>query len=268
MRRTNPSGTSPVLHPKSPPLVPNLAAASTVKPGTSPVHAAVPISVGQFRPPAPLSLGESALASVPVTSDKTGRRVDPVKFKTDLCRNWEQTGTCNFKGCTFAHGHEELRPVLRPHGGAPQPISAQAYVEHLSRMLIAEVSREVQIQMDHQEANRKLEQDLREEQTARQFLLQRLSIVEKEYEAVRNAGLEKDKTLMTLRRQVKDMGLGSPNPAPMPYPAGSGSGSGSGGAQFPNTSSRSLNQAEADGVTALRTMMSLGSPVKGRAADS
>ena len=36
---------------------------------------------------------------------------DPTKYKTAICRNWETTGTCNFRGCTFAHGREELRPI-------------------------------------------------------------------------------------------------------------------------------------------------------------
>mmetsp|Transcript_34141 Transcript_34141/g.53384 ORF Transcript_34141/g.53384 Transcript_34141/m.53384 type:complete len:262 (-) Transcript_34141:239-1024(-) len=35
---------------------------------------------------------------------------DPAKYKTSICRNWETTGVCTFRGCTFAHGKEELRP--------------------------------------------------------------------------------------------------------------------------------------------------------------
>ena len=34
---------------------------------------------------------------------------DPSKYKTAICRNWEIDGICHFKGCTFAHGKEELR---------------------------------------------------------------------------------------------------------------------------------------------------------------
>ena len=34
---------------------------------------------------------------------------DPAKYKTAICRNWEIDGVCNFRGCTFAHGKEELR---------------------------------------------------------------------------------------------------------------------------------------------------------------
>lgn len=41
---------------------------------------------------------------------------DPAKYKTTICRNWSSRGTCTFRGCTFAHGIEELRlrnPVLQ-----------------------------------------------------------------------------------------------------------------------------------------------------------
>jgi hypothetical protein len=39
---------------------------------------------------------------------------DPTKYKTTICRNWEQTGGCQFRGCTFAHGVDDLRPPARP----------------------------------------------------------------------------------------------------------------------------------------------------------
>lgn len=33
-------------------------------------------------------------------------------YKTELCRSWEETGTCRYNAkCQFAHGREELRPV-------------------------------------------------------------------------------------------------------------------------------------------------------------
>ncbi|XP_051146146.1 zinc finger CCCH domain-containing protein 15-like [Andrographis paniculata] len=35
-------------------------------------------------------------------------------FKTELCNKWQHTGTCPYgNNCQFAHGIEELRPVLR-----------------------------------------------------------------------------------------------------------------------------------------------------------
>ncbi|GFP99854.1 zinc finger CCCH domain-containing protein 15 [Phtheirospermum japonicum] len=35
-------------------------------------------------------------------------------FKTELCNKWQQTGTCPYgEICQFAHGIEELRPIIR-----------------------------------------------------------------------------------------------------------------------------------------------------------
>ena len=35
-------------------------------------------------------------------------------YKTELCRSYEETGICRYGAkCQFAHGEEELRPVLR-----------------------------------------------------------------------------------------------------------------------------------------------------------
>ncbi|PWN51542.1 hypothetical protein IE53DRAFT_313736 [Violaceomyces palustris] len=35
-------------------------------------------------------------------------------YKTELCRSWEEKGYCHYEHrCQFAHGHHELRPVLR-----------------------------------------------------------------------------------------------------------------------------------------------------------
>lgn len=35
-------------------------------------------------------------------------------YKTELCRSWEECGSCRYSvKCQFAHGREELRPVLR-----------------------------------------------------------------------------------------------------------------------------------------------------------
>ncbi|PIN03516.1 hypothetical protein CDL12_23955 [Handroanthus impetiginosus] len=53
---------------------------------------------------------------------KGGKKDEPVElevynqgmFKTDLCNKWQQSGTCPYgDNCQFAHGIEELRPVLR-----------------------------------------------------------------------------------------------------------------------------------------------------------
>ncbi|KNH04956.1 zinc finger-domain protein [Perkinsela sp. CCAP 1560/4] len=44
-----------------------------------------------------------------------GGSIDPSKYKTAICRNWESTGICNFRGCTFAHGKGELRMARTSH---------------------------------------------------------------------------------------------------------------------------------------------------------
>ena len=39
---------------------------------------------------------------------------DLALYKTELCRSWEETGSCRYGGkCQFAHGRDELRPVMR-----------------------------------------------------------------------------------------------------------------------------------------------------------
>ncbi|PRW33819.1 Ankyrin repeat domain-containing 13C isoform B [Chlorella sorokiniana] len=43
----------------------------------------------------------------------TGPLANPL-YKTELCRSWEETGSCRYGAkCQFAHGREELRPVVR-----------------------------------------------------------------------------------------------------------------------------------------------------------
>eukprot|EP00667_Euglena_gracilis_P006031 EG_transcript_6077 len=42
--------------------------------------------------------------------------VDPRKYKTRMCRNWEETGHCPYEHtCCFAHGPDELRNVTDNH---------------------------------------------------------------------------------------------------------------------------------------------------------
>jgi tristetraprolin len=45
-------------------------------------------------------------------------------YKTELCRSWEEKGTCRYAGkCQFAHGEDELRNVSR-HPKVSLPIAA------------------------------------------------------------------------------------------------------------------------------------------------
>ncbi|RNF06528.1 zinc finger-domain protein [Trypanosoma conorhini] len=109
---------------------------------------------------------------------------NPTRYKTTMCRNWE-AGNCNFKGCTFAHGVEELRAPMRvdrygspnPHSHAPTqgktppqyssalsgPL-ASPRIEQLLEMLYAEVIRDRDLVTVHVEANRTLESLLKKEQ--------------------------------------------------------------------------------------------------------
>ena len=45
-------------------------------------------------------------------ADKEQKFSDPfkVKYKTEICKNWQQTGECEFfYSCSFAHGNQELK---------------------------------------------------------------------------------------------------------------------------------------------------------------
>jgi hypothetical protein len=55
-------------------------------------------------------LEESILCTLPPFPKRQFRDADfRVKYKTELCRNWE-LGTCEFgENCAFAHGQDELR---------------------------------------------------------------------------------------------------------------------------------------------------------------
>lgn len=145
----------------------------------------LPQTHGQQAPPS-FSLGDEQYVGVP---KRVG--VDPTKYKTTICRNWEQTGTCNFRGCTFAHGVEELRapvrpdghtPILRPQhispGGTPPlraaqpppppPSTGHHTLEQLLDMLYKEVLHQRELVTVHVEANTTLEGMLRREQAHHQ----------------------------------------------------------------------------------------------------
>ncbi|KAG5498860.1 hypothetical protein JKF63_03149 [Porcisia hertigi] len=142
----------------------------------------LPQSHGQQAPPS-FSLGDEQYVGVP---KRVG--IDPTKYKTTICRNWEQTGTCTFRGCTFAHGAEELRAPVRPDGHTPvlrpqhispsntpslrasqptlpPPPSGHYTLEQLLDMLYKEVLHQRELVTVHIEANTTLEAMLRREQT-------------------------------------------------------------------------------------------------------
>ncbi|ORC90696.1 zinc finger-domain protein [Trypanosoma theileri] len=119
-------------------------------------------------------------SSLPVKKSGT----DPTRYKTTMCRNWE-TGSCTFRGCTFAHGVEELRaPTRIDHyrnsnmehrqiaPGKTSPLystgalgtPSSPRIEQLLKMLYAEIRRERDLVAVHVEANRTLESLLKKEQ--------------------------------------------------------------------------------------------------------
>lgn len=134
---------------------------------------------------------------------------DPAKFKTELCRNWERTGSCSYKNCTFAHGPEELRlppppsttsPQLLPNGingtspvtsasgtilapqqsplVAPAPAPPLPCPEEVLEMLVREVRCEMRSYATHRETNRALELALRVEQQERKEAQVRVDLLQ------------------------------------------------------------------------------------------
>lgn len=67
--------------------------------------------------PAPPLHVESDIASPTSSSGQTGPSANNRKlglYKTELCRSWEEKGSCRYGGkCQFAHGEDELRKVSR-----------------------------------------------------------------------------------------------------------------------------------------------------------
>ena len=67
--------------------------------------------------PAPPLPVESDIASPTSSSGQTGPSANNRKlglYKTELCRSWEEKGSCRYGGkCQFAHGEDELRKVSR-----------------------------------------------------------------------------------------------------------------------------------------------------------
>ncbi|XP_052008661.1 mRNA decay activator protein ZFP36L1 [Xyrauchen texanus] len=68
--------------------------------------------LSSLPPPPGLSISNSSLASPKVLSATTA----PIstRYKTELCRTYEESGTCKYGAkCQFAHGMEELRGLNR-----------------------------------------------------------------------------------------------------------------------------------------------------------
>ena len=82
-----------------------------------------PQFTGQFGVPSaqglPVGAGPSLKATIPTIAGSPGQGPNANNrklglYKTELCRSWEEKGTCRYGAkCQFAHGEEELRQVQR-----------------------------------------------------------------------------------------------------------------------------------------------------------
>jgi hypothetical protein len=106
-----------------------------------------------------------------------GGGLPPSRYKTELCRNYLATLSCQYNGCAFAHGVDDLRACNAPGSsyGAPPPTSTgpppmSAYhstIEALLDQLRTSAHGELESLQASREANERLEATLRREQTGR-----------------------------------------------------------------------------------------------------
>jgi len=62
------------------------------------------------------ALGAGATTDSKKPEDPNKAAVDPRKYKTRMCRNWLETGSCPYEHtCCFAHGNEESRSLTDNH---------------------------------------------------------------------------------------------------------------------------------------------------------
>lgn len=217
------AGTSPSQNPSAPPahsfnhshvspsLIPSANSSGTgFRGGNAPQHS--------NPPPFSLNGGDADTGVVP-SSKRVG--TDPTKYKTTICRNWEQTGSCSFRGCTFAHGVDDLRPPLRPNTSPPlgpqvtQPSPSQTppmfpqtlpptttnssvKLEQILEMLVAEVSRERDLVLVHVEANKTLEGMLRREQTLHQETMSRVEALQNQASELARQVAERNSEILRL----------------------------------------------------------------------
>lgn len=168
------------------------------------------------------------LGSAPGNAGLHAKRIgtDPAKFKTTICRNWEQTGMCSFRGCTFAHGVDDLRPPMRANNCQQQLASERGVspvlgpklspntspsmhasavhnsgqtsttkLDTLIEQLVVEVSKDKDLSLVHQEASRTLEAMIRREQSLRQGSNQQLEIQARRLQSLLRKLNDKDRSL-------------------------------------------------------------------------
>jgi len=118
-----PAQSGVIAPPKLPPSAfLNASSADAWKPvpqsAVGPVGA--PLAPSPVGSPLKTKLSHDALKEKKEDRDAAGKEVlDPELnkqnlYKTELCRNWKETGVCRYgTKCQFAHGGEELRGVIR-----------------------------------------------------------------------------------------------------------------------------------------------------------
>ena len=157
-----------------------------MQPNMSPPMAPLPPPLSSTPPTGPgVSPGNS-------WSDRSGGR-----YKADLCRNYLASGTCNFHGCVFAHGVEELRAsrtggssfgMGSATGVSASPVSSHVMaVERLVEQLGAAVASELDGLRASQEANVRLEATLRRDQNGRRDDQASIDAWERHVAALRSA---------------------------------------------------------------------------------
>ena len=177
-----------------------------------------------FRNPPSFSLSDRGEEAPSNTSKRVG--TDPTKYKTTMCRNWEQNGSCSFRGCTFAHGVDELRPPTRHNTSPPlppqqsPPLYASSNVvppnqssvsppgtykiEQLLEMLMGEVNRERDLVSVLNEANKNLEGLLRKEQAVTLDAKQRVEALQKEATDLSRKVGERNSMILKLLEKAGD----------------------------------------------------------------
>lgn len=121
-----PPGMAPPMPPTAMPLYPNQfygAQDAYARPDVAAVQAMAAARLqSQYTGPygvlPPQALGmDSGLTSPSSASGQSGPSANNRKlglYKTELCRSWEEKGTCRYGAkCQFAHGEDELRKVAR-----------------------------------------------------------------------------------------------------------------------------------------------------------
>lgn len=60
------------------------------------------------------------------------QKVDKTKYKTEMCKNWIEVGTCRYGNkCQFAHGEQEMIAKLAPINAKYKSKTCTTFIEKL-----------------------------------------------------------------------------------------------------------------------------------------